>query len=553
MRSTTSFYSDASSLSGMGGYMGKGEDLDPEIQKLDDKISAETKKWDNVERLLGEVRDKLTFLQNSQTALRVEIAKELEKLSGESREAIDNLQRGIGDQLANLSLTIDGDSASQQTSVDSEVSFNKTNGQNTSRQQGAGRSTEKSPDWGDHVTSTESKTAWNKSHARFYKEGEWSEVVGRSEFKHHLLRNLPTVLSVGKNRSLEEALCIAVADGIPLVGPDAPETQPQTSGSNKGGWDYSSSNSKERSRLGYTLGVKEWKQGCSAGELPKYLRHIAEINSPGRMHNENLTHLQGATITTALLMSLKETSEAHPALQLLEDRGLLSHLADPLIWNAIVGHLYARYANEDQVTAMVLLFQQCEQKTEETLEKYFRRALQLGESCKSQMTLQATATKILGGMRNSPAKTEIAGQSMTQSYTGSKKLQSFQDLTGLVIEIWLPLATNHYTTSGITFATAPKDWLVKDTTTNKGVFQPGTKTGGSTNIASKPMGEKKRVEQREYCKKCTIWHAPSQTCEEGKASKEAYLKSKGGSSTPQQKSANTTQGGGGGVGGGTSA
>ena len=166
---------------------------------------------------------------------------------------------------------------------------------------------------------------------------DWKETMEQSAYKDHLLRKTAPVWALGKERNLETALLQAITDGVPIVGPDAPALRKMQGGGGKDinpnyGW-TGSGGVKERAALQHNLGVREFKVECNPGDLPKFLAHIAELNSVGRAKHENLNHLQGQVAMQAALMSMKKTSNEHPGFQVIEDRGLVNATADPLGWN----------------------------------------------------------------------------------------------------------------------------------------------------------------------------------------------------------------------------
>ena len=313
------------------------------------------------------------------------------------------------------------------------------------------------------------------------------------------MRGVDPVLAMGKQRNLEAAFLVGVTDDIPMVGPDAPASCIKAG--NKGGqnsyvnqYGWSAETKKENH---YTLGIQEWAVACNTGELPKFLRHIAEINSPGRIKGEALNHFQGTRAMQAVLMSLKKTSATHPALQMLEDRGLLNDTADPLSWNAMVAHLYARFVNEDQITKVVGTLQQSQQDKNESLEVYFRRCLKMGEACGNQMGKTAIASKILGGMWQSPVKTDLSSRALASEWPNSMKTHA--DLVAVVIECWLPIARTH---SGV-YTTPPKDW-------EKPQWQQQKQHNTPSQAGAKPNAGSHDKKQK--CKKCNWYHRPSDEC-----------------------------------------
>jgi hypothetical protein len=270
---------------------------------------------------------------------------------------------------------------------------------------------------------------------------------------------------------------------------------------------------------------------CNPGDLPKFLAHIAELNSVGRAKHENLNHLQGQVAMQAALMSMKKTSNEHPGFQVIEDRGLVNATADPLGWNVMVAQLYARFVNEDQITTRVILFQQSAQKTDESLEAYCRRCLALGEGCRTQMGLAAIATKILGGMFSSPAKTELTGKSMGGTWT-SMAQGTYSDLTAIVLESWLPVAKNHVSAVGVPYTEPPKSWDTKPTP------QRFMGKGDQSSNKSTTEGQDQRKSTysntlKSKCSKCSTWHYTSETCERAKIRREKNAKE--GSGGPTQK------------------
>jgi hypothetical protein len=290
--------------------------------------------------------------------------------------------------------------------------------------------------------------------------------------------------------------------------------------------------------------VHEYKKECNPGELPKFLSHIAEINSVGRAKNENMNHLQGQVAMQAVLLSMKKTSTEHPGFQVIEDRGLLNATADPLGWNVMVAQLYARFVNEDQITTRVIMFQQNAQKTDESLEAYYRRCLALGEGCRTQMGLAAIATKILGGMFSSPAKTELTGRSMQGTWASLAK-GAYSDLTAIVLESWLPVARNHVSGAGVAYTEAPKTWDTRPA--------PQRNMGKGEQPSINDAAEGKETRKGSYyqnpdkvrCGKCRLWHYKADTCDQAKE-KRAKLKEGSGGTTQKPTPTEGGKGSGGG-------
>ena len=122
------------------------------------------------------------------------------------------------------------------------------------------------------------------------------------------------------------------------------------------------------------------------------------------MNSEQLSPVQGTNSMRSALKSLRDTNANHKAIKVLEDRGILNLGADPLGWNIMVAHLYAYFANSDAIFAAVNELQQSNQNNDETLAKYFRRCLTLGEACRRKMDLASIGAKIVGRHDSEPSK-----------------------------------------------------------------------------------------------------------------------------------------------------
>ena len=541
---TISFYSE-DSLEG-GTWENESDGVERGMQSIVTQLQKMQTQIEDTSRVIGALHEKIDKGEGRVEILSAAFADWGERVVTEIGDIKQTLAEG-------LSFSTDNETTASSEESEEVVSFKSEYGTNKSPR-GQMDNAIRRPDEGPAAGSTSGVYTIPANHSpgdttnqaqqnSFYKGGEhgeaWTEVQAQSRFRHHTMQGEEPVLAMGKQRDLGGAYAVGVADEIPMVSPEAPATRNKAGES--GGHNSSSDNfqhgwgSGAKKDTHFALGIQEWPITCNTGELPKFLRHIAEIHSPGRVKGEALNHFQGTRAMQAALMSLKRTSSTHPALQVLEDRGLLNETADPLSWNAMVANLYARFVNEDQITKVVGDLQQSSQNKHEKLEVYFRRCLKMGEACGNQMTKTAIANKILGGMIQSPAKTDLSSRVMASQWPNAMKTQA--DLVAVAIECWLPVARAHsHSSTGVSYTEAPKDWEKPQGTQQKQHNAPTT-TGAKPNTESS-----KRVK----CKKCHWYHKPGDACSPKPSNGEKPTEGK--SVDPQPKTTVSKDGGKGGSG-----
>ena len=219
---------------------------------------------------------------------------------------------------------------------------------------------------------------------------------------------------------------MAVADGIPLVMPDAP----LRSG-------HLDSRGDKNARVPVSLTIKPWAASCNYAVLPDLIKGIAAEVIPDYRTGQNVNHQEGKVLFMTLLkLGFAKTTDSHESIgkQWLLDHNLSA--SDPLVWNYAVALLIARFNTEDNQARIIRNFQAGVQGNE-SLATYFDTMLESAKGASSSMSFQQQANTIRSGMRDGTlVKAQLMGKAIP-------KLFDYEALVTLVKHTWLPEAVNY--------------------------------------------------------------------------------------------------------------
>ena len=204
----------------------------------------------------------------------------------------------------------------------------------------------------------------------------------------HVLNGL-SVSYAGEKYELSAALAVAVADGIPLVMPDAP----LRSG-------HLDSRGDKNARVPASLTIKPWAASCNYAVLPDLIKGIAAEVIPDYRTGQNVNHQEGKVLFMTLLkLGFAKTTDSHESIgkQWLLDHNLSA--SDPLVWNYAVALLIARFNTEDNQARIIRNFQAGVQGNK-SLATYFDTMLESAKGASSSMSFQQQANTIRSGLRD---------------------------------------------------------------------------------------------------------------------------------------------------------
>lgn len=253
----------------------------------------------------------------------------------------------------------------------------------------------------------------------------FQEVCASSKWSAngHLLVGA-TVKFAGETYPLDVGLSTIIAEGIPIVAPDAPFRAGQDTRGDKG------------PRVLDKFSTKPWPSTCNFALLADMVKGMAAEVIPGFRSNQNVNHEEGKQLFMAIMKSgfgkASDGSESEGK-QWLVDHNISP--SDPLALNMALALLASRFNTEQHQADILRNFQGGEQG-DERLATYFDSMLASAKGAHATMSYQQQANTIRAGMRKSRVKAQLLGKPIP-------KMTSYEELVTLVKHTWLPEAVNH--------------------------------------------------------------------------------------------------------------
>ena len=233
-----------------------------------------------------------------------------------------------------------------------------------------------------------------------------------------------SVKFAGEVYPLDVGLSAIIAEGIPIVAPDAPFRAGQETRGDKG------------PRAPEKFSTKPWPNTCNFALFGDTVKGMAAEVIPGFRSNQNLNHEEGKQLFMAIMKSgfskAPDGSESEGK-QWLVDHNISP--SDPLALNMALALIASRFNTEEHQADILRNFQGGEQG-DERLATYFDAMLASAKGAHATMSYQQQANTIRAGMRKSRVKAQLLGKPIP-------KMTSYEELVTLVKHTWLPEAVNH--------------------------------------------------------------------------------------------------------------